>query len=85
MATCADLEGKGWSRGSTPFCKIHIFLNYIVELPEYASSPLANSNNRRTPPPPLRRKFSGFVHERDLVEKVSMGYRFDLQSLLIMC
>lgn len=48
MATCADLEGRGLSRGPGPFCKIHISLNYIVELPKYASAPLANSNNRRT-------------------------------------
>lgn len=39
MATCADLEGRGWSRGQGPFCKIHISLNYIVELPKYASAP----------------------------------------------
>lgn len=84
MATCADLEGRGWSRGPGPFCKIHISLNYIVELPKYASAPLANSNNSQTPPPPVE-KIPGSMHEQYRVEKVSMGYHFNLQSLLILC
>lgn len=62
------------------FSKLHCRITKIC------LGPLENSNNRRTPPnPTLRKKSSGSVHEQDLVEKVSIGYRFDLQTLLILC